>query len=165
MNGQSLRGKGRVLSLVGVLILAMVSTNLAAACGGGSDGGNGAGSTSTPTQQAASTQQPSSGNASLFLTAGNFDTVSVSLKAGDVLKVTYEAQSVIVGGGNVTNLAESGAVMAINDPVEDTVYRGDQKRADEVTLTAELDGMYEVIFQNPFPLQAQQVTVTYSINE
>jgi hypothetical protein len=163
MNSQDFDGVRRLLSLASFALLAGAAV-LIAGCGGESNGGN-AGPTATPTQQAESTPQPSSGNVALFLTAGNFDTISVALNPGDTLRIEYKAESVIVGAGNVSNLAQAGAVMAVNDPSENQIYLGEQKTEDEVELTAETEGEHRIIFQNPFPLQAQQVTVTYSINE
>ncbi|MBM3925108.1 MAG: emp24/gp25L/p24 family protein [SAR202 cluster bacterium] len=164
MNIGYVHGRGWMLRMMGALLMAAMSVGLAAGCGGGSENGNG-GPTRAPTQQAESTPQPSSGSATLFLTANNFDTIKVSLKAGDKLKVKYVAQSVIVGAGDVSNLAQAGAIMAINDPSENSVYRGEQEKTDEIELTADANGEHEIIFQNPFPLQAQSVTVTYSINQ
>jgi hypothetical protein len=163
MNSRFFQDRGRLTRLASVLLIGAVSFALMSACGG--EGEEGAGSTTTPTQVAVSTPQPSSGSATLFLTAGNFDTISVALSPGDTLRIEYKAESVIVGAGDVSNLAQAGAVMAVNDPSEIQIYLGEQKTEDEVELTAETEGEHQIIFQNPFPLQAQQVTVTYSINE
>ena len=157
------------LSLWGILLLAVVPVIFLAACGG--DGGTNP--TATPGSSPQATQPsgngeptgPYSETKTLFLTAGNFDSIKVALRTGDSLKIQYEAQSVIVGAGDVGNLAPAGAVMAVNDPLENPVYRGEQKKTDDIELTAEMDGEYQVIFQNLFPLQAQSVTVSYSVNQ
>lgn len=172
MRSQSFQGMGRLPGLPVFLMMAMVSVVSLAACGG--DGGSSSTATATQTGSTPEVTQPGgndgpteplSQSERLFLTAGQFEAKRLALRSGDSLTISYEAQSVIVGAGDVSNLAPAGVVMTVLDPLEMKVYGGEQKKTDEVTLTLELDGEYQIIFQNMFPLQAQDVKVTYSVNQ
>ena len=149
-----------------------------AACGGG-DGGDAESAPSAPQATPAgggaapATEAPSA----VELTAtGTFteeelilpeswESFEVPLVVGDVVRATYTSKPKAVGG-----FAESGAlgrpglVFNVNDPIGDSIYRGEQVADGGTEFTAEIEGIYELTFFNPVVRNLQEVKLEYTIN-
>ena len=157
---------------------------MATACGGGNGGNGGAAPTATaapatqspaqtPAAPAATPGAPaqgesSSGSEKLFISANETGEITVQLVAGDVLEVSFNAQSNIVGGQNVSagiGGASEGIQLAVRDPLETTLHTiTDTTASDTVTVEAEVNGEHKVFFFNPFALQAVTVEVSWMVN-
>ena len=173
-------GRGRwALPVFAVALLLMGSLALAA-CGGGDEdtSGDSAQPTAAPDQGSndnadTPTPAPASGN---LTPTGSFmeedlilpqqwESFEVTLVVGDRVVATYTSVPKAVGG-----FAESGAegrpglVFNINDPVGDSIYRGEQIADGGAEFVAELNGNYELTFYNPVVRNLQQVTLNYEIN-
>ena len=61
--------------------------------------------------------------------------------------------------------ARPGVIFAVNDPIGDSIYRGEQLADGSYDFVAELNGDYELTFLNPVVRNLQAVTVEYKINE
>ena len=166
-----------------VLALALITSLALAACGGGDDdsptptltptattapGGNGGGG-ETPGGNGGGgvTPGPSSGAAELFIRDRGFDIVDVNLNAGDILKVTYDTIGATTGGPQ--SLSGEGVVtsqieLVILNPIDERILTVEAKRGDTVEVQADITGKYQLVFTNPFALQAISVTVEYAIN-
>lgn len=160
-----------------VLALALIASLALAACGGGDDDSP----TATPTATTAPggtiapggnggggvTPGPSSGAAELFIRDRDFGIVGVNLNAGDILRVTYDSIGATTGGPQ--SLSGEGVVTAeielvILNPIDERILTVEAKKADSVEVQADLTGKYQLVFTNPFALQAISVTVDYIVN-
>ena len=179
----------RFLPLVAVA-LALIALSALTACGGGSDEGgatqtqaatpvptaSGAGNTTAaPTQAPAdSGPAPSTGSnaVELFVLSLDFESLELNLTAGDTVSVTYSAIGASTGGITTGGKqAEGGAGKAtaevsltILDPVEEQILDVEQMESNSAEFPAELTGMYQLVFSNPFRLQALIVDVEYTVN-
>ena len=158
---------------------------LVAACGGG----NGDDESPAPVATAAPATQPpaqtpaapaestpaisqqgedSSGSDSLFISANESGIVMVDLMAGDVLEVIFDVESNITGGQNVSagiGKAAEGIQLAINDSLGTALVTiDDTTDSDTVSVEAEINGEHQIIFFNPFLLQAVTVNVSWTVN-
>ncbi len=173
------------LFVAGLSILLVL---LVAACGGGDGDDEGPTPAATTAPQAtpaapAATQAPaapaqtpatagggesSSGSETLFIIASSTDEIPVSLVAGDVLEVSFDVESNITGGQNVSagiGRAAAGIQVVIHDPLANSLLTiDDTTDTDTITITAESSGEHKVIFFNPFALQAISVDVSWKVN-
>ena len=173
------------LYAAGVSILFVM---LVAACGGGDEGPAPAApaapaATSPPATPAAPAETPaapaetpaasgggesSSGSEKLFIVASSTAEIPVNLAAGDVLEVKFDVESNITGGQNVSagiGQAAEGIQVVIHDPMANALVTiEDTTDSDSVTVTAETSGEHQVIFFNPFPLQAITVDASWTVN-
>lgn len=163
--------------------LSILFVLLVAACGGGDgdDGGPAPAATAAPQATAAPATQPpaatpaapaagqsSSGSEKLFIPASEAGEILVTLAAGDVLELTFNVVSNITGGQNVTagiGQAAEGIQLVISDPVGTQLLTIDETLVtDTVEITAEVDGEHQIVFFNPFLLQAVSVEASWEIN-
>ncbi len=80
--------------------------------------------------------------------------------------VTYTSLPKAVGGfAESGNRGRPGVIFAVNDPIGDSIYRGEQLADGSYDFVAELNGDYELTFLNPVVRNLQAVTVEYKINE
>ena len=109
-----------------------------------------------------------SGSESLFLSANETGEVTVDLMARDVLEVTFDVESNITGGQNFMSgegKASGGVQVVISDPLETSLLTIDEiTDSGTVSVEAEVNGEHVIIFFNPFPMQAQSVEVSYTVN-
>ncbi|MEE9262476.1 MAG: emp24/gp25L/p24 family protein, partial [Dehalococcoidia bacterium] len=142
-------------------------TQTATVAPGGGDGGTSGGETPTPTDTTTGGAS-FSGAETLFISATEFDTVTVELSAGDVLQVTFDVESNIVGGQNVIiekGKATEGIQLVISDPFDSPILSIDEVTdSGTVEVQAEVTGDHKIVFINPFPLQAQTVELSYIVN-
>ncbi len=149
---------------IGIALLLVIG-----ACGGG--GEESTPQAPSPTQTSTngtadrSASQPPTGTEEIFVPASQFREMELSLKAGDAVPVDYTAEFRIVGrsGGNIGGI-ESGVEFAVLDPEGGILLQAEQLSNNEVTVNAEIAGVYKLSFINPFNLQGQSVTVNYTIN-
>ena len=163
----------RLLPLAAAAMALIVLLALAA-CGGSDNGDNAPAVTAAPavTQAAASTDAgaaPTSGDGveDLFIISRGFESFSLNLTAGDTINVSYDAVGATTGGPG--NLSGEGRVTAeveltVVDPIEEQILTVEQMQSNTIEFQAELTGTYQLVFQNPFLLQAMSVTVNYTIN-
>jgi hypothetical protein len=111
---------------------------------------------------------PSSGSETLFITANETGTITVELNAGDILELSFDVESSITGGQNVSagiGQATQGIKLVINDPLaEPLVTIDDTTDSDTVSVEAEISGEHLIFFFNPFPLQAVNVEASWEVN-
>ena len=154
-----------------VLGLAILMALGLGACGGTSD---------TPTPTAMATQdlrtEPGSNNANgsvptstsgsekLFLSADQFDEVPINLKAGDVLKISYNSEVSISPGLGGTGHQERGVLLVVLDPFGGQLLIVEEMAMNTVDVTVEIDGEHEIVFINPNQLEGLNVNLEYSIN-
>ena len=154
---------------------------LVAACGGGGDEGPAPAATTAPQATAAPATQPptatpaapaagqsSSGSEKLFVPASDAGEILVTLAVGDVLELTFDVQSNITGGQNVTagiGQAAEGIQLVISDPVGDQLLTIDETSiTDTVSVEAKVNGEHQIVFFNPFLLQAVSVEASWEVN-
>lgn len=175
-------------ALLTILLALPIALFALAACGGGNNGGNGA-SNSTATSGApaitpdapAATQPPApaeavpaagSGTEKLFVLALNYETMELNLTAGDTARIAYSSFGRSSGGITDTDersetgagSAEGDVILTVLNPVEDQVLNEEQTDNNTVEFHAELSGVYQLVFSNPYRLQGIDVTVEYAIN-
>ena len=153
------------------MALAILTALGSGACGGTSDT---PAPTATATQDLRTEPRPnnangsvptsSSGSEKLFLSADQFDEVSISLKAGDVLKLSYTSEVSISPGLGGTSQQERGVILAVLDPLGDQLLRAEEMAMNTVALVAEFDGEHKIVFINPNQLEGRIVNLEYSIN-
>ena len=178
----------RFLPLVAVA-LALIALSALTACGGGSDDDGGAAQTpaaaqaptasgngaSTPTQApAVSGPAPTTGSdaVELFITSLDFESVELSLSAGDTVSVTYSAIGASTGGITTGGKGERGGAgtataevdLAVINPIEEHILNVERMSSNTAEFQAKLTGKYQMVFSNPFRLQALIVPVEYTIN-
>ena len=166
--------------------LSILFVMLVAACGGGDDGPAPAATATSPpatatpapavetpaapaeTPAASGGGESSSGSEKLFIVASSTAEIPVNLAAGDVLEVNFDVESNITGGQNVSagiGQAAEGIQVVIHDPMANALVTiDDTTDSDSVTVTAETNGEHQVIFFNPFPLQAITVDASWTVN-
>ena len=156
--------------------LSILFVLLVVACGGGDgdDDGPAPAATTAPQATAAPATQPpaaglsSSGSERLFIPASEAGEILVTLAAGDVLELTFDVQSNITGGQNVTagiGQAAEGIQLVIADPVGTQILTIDETLVtDTVEITAEVNGEHQIVFFNPFLLQAVSVDARWEVN-
>ena len=180
----------RFLPLAAVA-LALIALSALAACGGGSDGdggatqtqpatpvptASGAGSEASPPTQAPADSGPApttdSGTEELFVLSLDFESLELNLTAGDTVSVTYSAIGASTGGITTGGKgAEGGAgtataevTLTVLNPIEEQILIVEKMSSNTVEFQAELTGTYQMVFSNPFRLQALIVPVEYTIN-
>ncbi len=168
------------LYVAGLSVLLLL---LVAACGGGNgnDESPALVATAAPATAAPATQPPvetpaavpqqggpSSGSETLFITANETGTIVVELTAGDILELSFDVESMITGGQNVSagiGKASEGIKLVINDSLgTPLVTIDDTTDSDTVSVEAEINGEHQIFFFNPFPLQAVNVNVSWVVN-
>ena len=171
----------RLLPLAAVA-LTLIALLALAACGGGND------DTPTPAPAPAATQapadsgtpepttgaappaqaSPASGTENLFILSRKFESFELNLVAGDIVSVTYSSVGASTGGpGNTSGgggKVASDVGLTVVDPIEEQILNVDQIESNTVEFQADLNGVYNLVFQNPYRLQALSVTVDYTIN-
>ena len=164
-----------------VLALALIASLALAACGGGDDdsptatptattapGGNGgSGETPGPSDGNGGSTTPSSGTEELFILSRQFDVVDIDLNAGDILRVTFDTIGATTGGANPSSgegLVTAEVELVILNPIDERILEVEAKKSDSVEVQADVTGKYQLVFRNPFLLQAQSVTVDYVVN-
>ena len=161
-----------------VAVLSVLFLLLVAACGGGNGDdeppapvATAAPATQPPAETPAATPQtgaPSSGSETLFITANETGTIAVELTAGDILELSFDVESMITGGQNVSagiGKASEGIKLVINDSLgTPLVTIDDTTDSDTVSVEAEINGEHQIFFFNPFPLQAVNVNVSWVVN-
>lgn len=171
-------GLGRWALTALAVALLLIGSLAMAACGGGGGDDEGTGTTDQPAATPAGDATPAAPTpASGGLTpSGSFteeelilpeqwESFEVDLVIGDVVQATYTSQPKAVGG-----FAESGAlgrpglIFNVNDPIGDSIYRGEQVADGGTEFTAELNGTYEFTFFNPVVRNLQEVKLEYTIN-
>jgi hypothetical protein len=163
--------------MIGVFIVVMLSLYIAAACGGSDNGGSQptatpTGTTSPPGTQASNveggqTEPYSKTEEDLFVQLNSFTTVPLDLREGDHVKITFEATSIAVaGGGQAGGMgARTAIILAVIDPVDTQILLTEEMTSGEEEFIADMTGQYDIIFQNPLPLEGQLVDFTYSVNQ
>ena len=164
-----------------VLALALIASLALAACGGGDDDsptatptativGGGGGTPGGPLSNGnggSSTPTSTSGAAELFIRDRGFGIVDVNLNAGDILRVTYDSIGATTGGPQ--SLSGEGLVTAeielvILNPIDERILTVEAMKTNSIEMQADLTGKYQLVFTNPFALQAISVTVDYIVN-
>lgn len=172
------RGLQGLPALVAALLL--LGSLALAACGGGNGddagGSNGeapAAATQAAPTEAATQAAPAAGE---LTPSGTFteeelilpeqwESFEVELALGDRVIVTYTSLPKPVGGfAEAGVLGRPGVVFNVNDPIGDSIYRGEQLADGGTEFTAELNGTYELTFLNPVVRNLQEVIVEYQIN-
>ena len=187
--GRPSRGLARLFlrgSLAFLLLTSLLAGSLwLAACGGDSGDDSrepstqqpatpsGQSGTQAPTTQATATPAPAGGALTpsgtfteddLVLPQGWWN-VDVPLVLGDRVVVTYTSAPKAVGGfGESGSAGRPGVVFNVNDPIGDSIYRGEQVADGGAEFTAELNGIYQLTFFNPVVRNLQEVIVEYQIN-
>ena len=103
----------------------------------------------------------------IFVTTGETESVSINLKAGDVLRVTYKATPQVM----TARTALAAVILTLTDPAgqqltlagDDVDERQAIARGTSDTVV-ELDGEYVLGFSNPLPLIALVVNFEYIVN-
>ena len=94
-----------------------------------------------------------------------WESFEVDLVIGDVVRATYTSEPRAVGGFGESGAAgRPGLVFNVNDPIGDSIYRGEQLADGGTEFTAELDGTYQLTFLNPVVRNLQKVELEYTIN-
>ena len=180
----------RFLPLAAVA-LALIALSALAACGGGSDDDGGATQTpaatqattapttgngaSTPTQAPADSgpaPTTDSGTEELFVLSLDFESLELNLTAGDTVSATYSAIGASTGGITTGGKGERGGAgtataevtLTVLNPIEEQILIVEKMSSNTVEFQAELTGTYQMVFSNPFRLQALIVPVEYTIN-
>ena len=171
----------RLLPLAAVA-LTLIALLALAACGGGNDDTPTAvpapaaaqapadpGTPETATGAAPLAQpSPASGTEDLFILSRKFESFELNLMAGDIVSVTYSSVGASTGGpGNTSGgggKVASDVGLTVVDPIEEQILNVDQIESNTVEFQADLNGVYNLVFQNPYRLQALSVTVDYTIN-
>jgi hypothetical protein len=172
------RGRQGLPALVAALLL--LGSLALAACGGGNgdDAGGSNGEAPAAATQAAPTEEatqatPATGE---LTPSGTFkeeelilpeqwESFEVELVLGDRVVVTYTSAPKAVGGfGEAGGAGRPGLVFNVNDPIGDSIYRGEQVADGGTEFTAELNGIYQLTFLNPVVRNLQEVIVEYQIN-
>ena len=173
-----------------VVALALMSLSLLAACGGGNgDDTPSNGDAATPSAPAATPAAPAatpaaggdsgaapstgSGSEELFVGAMRYGTFELSLNAGDTVNVSYTSIGLSTGGittagdrGDVTGAgtAEGEVLLTVVNPIEEQIFNSDRLSTNTVEFQADVAGVYQLVFNNPYRLQGLQVNVDYTIN-
>ena len=137
---------------------------------------SGAGSDASPPTQAPADSGPApttdSGTEELFVLSLDFESLELNLTAGDTVSVTYSAIGASTGGITTGGKgAEGGAgtataevTLTVLNPIEEQILIVEKMSSNTVEFQAELTGTYQMVFSNPFRLQALIVPVEYTIN-
>ena len=95
-----------------------------------------------------------------------WESFEVPLVLGDRVLVTYTSLPKAVGGfAESGGAGRPGLIFNVNDPIGDSIYRGEQVADGGYEFVAELSGNYELTFLNPVVRNLQEVKVEYKINE
>jgi hypothetical protein len=138
-----------------------------AACGGSE------GSTPTPSGTVTnisssngqnSDTEPFSKEEKIFVGAGQFEEVPVTLRQGDLLKIDYKAEVRVSPGFGGTAAQERPIRIAVLDVDGNELINESDMSAGSLELTADLNGEHRIVLLNPFPLEALTVTLNYSVN-
>ncbi len=168
------RGRWALPALVAALLF-LGSLALAACGGGGGDTTEPSGQEATPSggEAAPAAQTPAAGELTPtgtfteedLILPESWESFEVDLVAGDFVRATYTSKPKAVGG-----FAESGAlgrpglVFNVNNPLGDSIYRGEQVADGGTEFTADRNGTYEFTFFNPVVRNLQEVILEYTIN-
>ena len=171
-------GGGRLFIPGLVVALLIIGSVALAACGGGNGDDGGSGTTdqqaATPaTEAATAAPTPASGELTPtgtfteedLILPEEWESFDVELMAGDFVRATYTSVPKAVGGfAEEGALGRPGLVFNVNDPIGDSIYRGEQVADGGTEFTAELNGTYEFTFFNPVVRNLQEVKLEYTIN-
>ena len=184
----SVKRKWDIPSLMRLLPLAAAALTLIAllalaACGGGDSDDTptaapapaatqapaDSGTSGTTTDAAPPAQaSPASGTENLFILSRKFESFQLNLVAGDTVSVTYSSVGASTGGpGNTSGgggKVASDVRLTVVDPIEEQILNVDQIESNTIEFQADLNGTYNLVFVNPYLLQALSVTVDYIIN-
>ncbi len=164
--------------------LALMSLSVLAACGGGNGDGSDDGGTSAPaTAPPAATQTPEaapvapttgSGSETVFVRARGFEVMELNLAAGDNVSLSYSSlgrsSGGITEGGDFASgdegagSAASDVILTVLNPVEDQLLSTERAANNSVDFQADIDGVYQLVFTNPYLLQGVEVTIEFTIN-
>lgn len=183
--GASLSRLHRILPIAAVA-LALMSLSLLVACGGGNgDDTPSNGSGSTPAAPAATPAAPAatpapvdaapttgSGMEELFVAALGFGVFELNLTAGDTASVTYASVGLSTGGitsgrfGDQSGAgsAEGEVILTVVNPIEEQILNEERISTNTVEFQADVTGVYQLVFNNPYRLQGLQVNLDYTIN-
>jgi hypothetical protein len=156
----------RALILRLFLPLLLVSL-LLTACGG--NDASTAEPTSTPTTASSnngssSETTPFSEEERIFVGAGTFEEVPLSLNEGDVLKIDYKSEVRVSPGFGGTAAQERAIRIAVVDPDGNIIVDAPDDASGSLEINVESRGEHRIILENRFPLEALTVTLNYSVN-
>ena len=117
----------------------------------------------TPPTQAASLSIPFSGDEILFIPSQNTELFELDLNAGDTLKVTYFTSVAVIGTSTASPPA-SPIEFLILDPANEPLLEVGALEENSVEVRVAIIGTHQLVFTNPYTLQAQIVAVEYTIN-
>ncbi|MBM3925189.1 MAG: hypothetical protein FJ320_04260 [SAR202 cluster bacterium] len=129
---------------------------------------------STPTAGAATNAPSGTGSNSdstslskeerIFVGAGRFEEVPLTLKEGDILKVEYKAEVRVSPGFGGTAAQERAIRIAVLDVDGNELANQSDKSSGSLEVTVASSGEHKVVLLNSFPLEALTVTLKYSVN-
>ena len=113
-----------------------------------------------------------SGTEELFVLSLDFESLELNLTAGDIVSATYSAIGASTGGITTGGKGERGGAgtataevtLTVIDPIGEHILDVEKMSSNTVEFQAELTGTYQMVFSNPFRLQALIVPVEYTIN-
>ena len=120
--------------------------------------------TTTPIPPPTST--PYFGSESLFIVRQESESFQLNMVAGDLLTFTYTSYRRTTGGTTATATAALGYPVEFRliGPLGDTVLQVEAQSQNHVELRVGLTGAYQLVFTNPHPLAALEISVEYAIN-
>ena len=195
----------KLVRAIPALLLAMILSISIVACGGGSDDTVSTASSSstavqttsdsngsTASSQAAETpasdepaRETSVGTAEFFIPAGEFENTEIEVKAGDLVRITFQAVGRSQGYGDSSAFAATGGgaagsegsganlgggevegeiTLVVLDSLSDTIYSGDAVAADTVDIDIEFSGIHIISFVNSHIYKANDVLMEWTIN-
>ncbi len=122
------------------------------------DGSTDSGSTTAPIETVG-LSTPISGSEELFIIAQVSELIQLDLNAGDTLKVSYSAVGATTGG-----YAPGNVEFVILGPLDELLLEVEALEDNYVAVQVKATGTHQLVFTNPYTLQAQIVAVEYTIN-
>ena len=195
----------KLVRAIPALLLTMILSISIVACGGGSDDtvstasssstaiqttsdSNGSTASSQAAEAPASDEparETSVGTAEFFVPAGEFENTEIEVKAGDLVRITFQAVGRSQGYGDSSEFAATGGgdagsegsganlgggevtgeiTLVVLDSLSDTIYSGDAVAADTVDIDIEFSGIHIISFVNSHIYKANLVLVDWTIN-
>ena len=103
----------------------------------------------------------------IFVASGDTESVSINLKAQNILRVTYEAIPLVM----VASTARAGVILTLTGPGGQQFILADDNVDDRQPIASgtsdtvlDADGEYQLEFFNPLPIIALVVTFEYVVN-